>query len=111
MQAFRALRLRSEIVVRKLAIAFVAALTLASCASNPATGGRNVVLSSTKSEIEQSRRYYQQIIQTYGLYEDQAVQDYVNAVGQKVARNSDLPDWKFTFTVLDDDSVNAFTTG
>src|SRR6185295_3741591 len=28
-----------------------------------------------------------------------------------VAKHSDLPDWKFTFTVLDDESVNAFTTG
>jgi len=95
----------------KLVIAFVAALTLVSCASNPATGGHNVVLSSTKSEIEQSRRLYEQIIRAYGLYEDQAVQDYVNSVGQKVARNSDLPGWTFHFTVLDDDSVNAFTTG
>src|SRR5690349_9501120 len=98
-------------MIAKLAVAFLAAFTLVSCASNPATGGHNVVLSSTQSEIEQSRRLYQQIIQAYGLYEDQAVQDYVNAVGQKVAKHSDLPDWTFHFTVLDDDSVNAFTTG
>src|SRR4051812_42359524 len=95
----------------KLSVAFVAAFTLVSCASNPATGGHNVVLSSTKGEIEQSRRLYEQIIRAYGLYEDQAVQDYVNSVGQKVARNSDLPGWTFHFTVLDDESVNAFTTG
>jgi len=98
-------------MIRQLALAAVAVLALASCASNPATGGHNVVLSSTKSEIEQSRRLYEQIIRAYGLYEDQAVQDYVNAVGQKVAKHSDLPDWTFHFTVLDDESVNAFTTG
>jgi predicted Zn-dependent protease len=98
-------------MIRQLAVAVVAALTLVSCASNPATGGHNVVLSSTKSEIEQSRRLYEQIVRTYGLYEDQAVQDYVQAVGEKVAKRSDLPDWKFKFTVLDDESVNAFTTG
>jgi predicted Zn-dependent protease len=98
-------------MIRQLALAVVAALTLVSCASNPATGGKNVVLSSTKSEIEQSRRLYEQIVRAYGLYEDQAVQDYVNEVGQKVAKNSDLPDWTFKFTVLDDESVNAFTTG
>lgn len=102
-------------MIRKLAltaiVAFTIALTLAGCASNPATGGHNVVLSSTKGEIEQSRRLYQQIIQAYGLYDDQAVQDYVNSIGQKVAKASDLPDWTFHFTVLDDESVNAFTTG
>jgi predicted Zn-dependent protease len=98
-------------MIQKIAVALAAAFTLVSCATNPATGGRNVVLSSTKSEIEQSRRLYEQIVRAYGLYEDQAVQDYVNAVGQKVAKNSDLPDWTFKFTVLDDESVNAFTTG
>jgi len=98
-------------MIAKLAVALAAAFTFVGCASNPATGGHNVVLSSTKSEIEQSRRLYLQIIQAYGLYEDQAVQDYVNAVGQKVAKHSDLADWTFHFTVLDDDSVNAFTTG
>ncbi len=98
-------------MIRKLAIALTAALMVVGCASNPATGGHNVVLSSTKSEIEQSRRLYEQIVRAYGLYEDQALQDYVNSVGQKVARNSELADWTFHFTVLDDESVNAFTTG
>ena len=83
----------------------------AGCATNPANGGHNVVLGTQKGEKEQSRRYYQQIIQAYGLYEDQAVQEYVSKVGNKVARHSDLPDWEYHFTVLDDDSVNAFTTG
>jgi predicted Zn-dependent protease len=98
---------------RHLAAVVIAALaTLAAgCATNPANGGHNVVLGTQKGEKEQSRRYYQQIIQAYGLYEDQAVQEYVSKVGNKVARNSDLPDWEYHFTVLDDDSVNAFTTG
>ena len=98
---------------RRLAVVVIAALTVfaAGCATNPANGSKNVVLGTQKGEIEQSRRYYQQIIQAYGLYEDQAVQDYVSKVGNKVARHSDLPDWEYHFTVLDDDSVNAFTTG
>jgi predicted Zn-dependent protease len=98
-------------VVRQLAIALVAAVVVTSCATNPATGGKNVVMGTTQGEKEQSRRYYDQIIAAYGLYEDQAVQDYVNAVGQRVARNSHLSGWDFKFTVLDDESINAFTTG
>jgi predicted Zn-dependent protease len=95
------------------AVAVLAALAVfaSGCATNPATGKQNVVLGTTKGEKEQSRRYYEQIIRAYGLYEDQAVQDYVSRVGNKVARNSDLPDWEYHFTVLDDESVNAFTTG
>jgi len=98
-------------VLRKFVPALLAACLVTSCSTNPATGGKNVVMSSTQSEKEQSRRYYDQIIAAYGLYEDQSVQDYVNAVGQRVARNSHLSDWEFHFTVLDDESINAFTTG
>jgi predicted Zn-dependent protease len=68
-------------------------------------------MGTQQGEKEQSRRYYEQIIKAYGLYEDQALQDYVQMVGAKVAHNSHLPDWDFKFTVLDDESVNAFTTG
>ncbi|HXS30822.1 MAG TPA: M48 family metalloprotease, partial [Steroidobacteraceae bacterium] len=64
-----------------------------------------------KSEVEAARRQYQEITRFYGVYEDQTVQDYVNAIGQRVARHSDMPDMEWHFTVLDDGSINAFTTG
>jgi predicted Zn-dependent protease len=63
------------------------------------------------AESESSRKAHVEILKVYGLYEDQAMQDYVNQVGTRVARNSDWPDTEFKFFVLDDDSINAFTTG
>ena len=101
-------------MMRKLVIATVAAITAfaaVGCSSNPATGGSNVVFGSMQGEKERARRTYQQVIQFYGLYEDQAVQDYVQKVGSKVAKNSHLADWDFKFIVVDDEAVNAFTTG
>jgi len=92
-------------------LALIAGALLSGCASNPATGGSNVVLSSMKGEIESGRKAYEQIVRAYGLYDNQAVQDYVSAVGQRVARQSDMPDAEFKFVVVDDDSINAFTTG
>jgi predicted Zn-dependent protease len=98
-------------MIRQVAAALLAALAVTGCATNPVSGRPNVVMGTTQGEKEQSRRYYQQIIQAYGLYEDQALQDYVQMVGAKIAKNSHLPDWEFKFTVLDDESINAFTTG
>ena len=75
-------------MVRKLLVAVIAAATVlavAACATNPATGGHNVVFTSVKGEQEQAKRVHLEIIQFYGLYEDQAVQDYVQSVGAKVA--------------------------
>jgi len=62
-------------------------------------------------ESETSRKAHAEIIKAYGVYEDQAVQEYVSEVGQRVARVSDLPANEFKFLVIDDDSINAFTTG
>jgi predicted Zn-dependent protease len=98
-------------VFRNVAAALIAALAVTGCATNPVSGRPNVVMGTQQGEKEQARRYYEQIIRAYGLYEDQALQDYVQMVGAKVAKNSHLPDWDFKFTVLDDESVNAFTTG
>jgi predicted Zn-dependent protease len=100
-------------MIRRVALAAAVAALVAvyGCASNPATGGHNVVLTSTRGEQESARRIHTQVIQVYGLYEDQAVQDYVQRVGARLAANTPLASWNFKFFVLDDDSVNAFTTG
>ncbi len=99
-------------MIRKLTLAVVAvAAGMAGCTTNPATGGHNVVFTTTKGEQENARRIHTQVMQVYGLYEDQAVQDYVQKVGARVAANTPLASWNFKFFVLDDDSVNAFTVG
>jgi predicted Zn-dependent protease len=100
-------------MVRKLAVAAAAAIGLgtAACSTNPATGGHNVVFTSVKGEQEQAKRIHLEIIQFYGLYEDQAVQDYVQSVGARVAAQTPIANWNFKFFVLDDDQVNAFTPG
>src|SRR5687767_1600 len=81
---------------------------LASCATNPVTGKRDVAIISQKGEIEQGRKAHEQVIKFYGIYEDQALQDYVNELGQRLARNSHRPDLEWHFTVVDADDINAF---
>jgi predicted Zn-dependent protease len=93
------------------AVACAAALAAGSCATNPESGSHHVVFSSVKGEQENARRIHQQIVKFYGLYQDQALQDYVQMVGTRVARNTPIADWDFKFFVLDDDSLNAFTIG
>lgn len=62
-------------------------------------------------ESASSRKAHEQILKAYGVYDNQALQDYVSEVGQRVARQSSLGDQEWKFVVLDDDSINAFTTG
>ncbi len=89
--------------------ALAAALTFAAGAPAPATAAP--AAPKAMKESETSRKAHTQIIQAYGVYDDQSLQDYVSEVGQRIARQSDLPGNEFKFLVLDDDSINAFTTG
>ena len=74
-------------------------------ATKPATTKRR------SQESSSSRKAHEQILKAYGIYADQALQDYVSEIGQRVARQSSMPDEEWKFVVLDDDSINAFTTG
>jgi predicted Zn-dependent protease len=84
------------------------ALALPGCATNPVTGKTDVVTMSAAQEAEIGRKMHPQILQQYGRYEDEALQAYVNDVGQRIAKVSHLPNLQFTFTVLDSPEINAF---
>lgn len=83
-------------------------LALGACAVNPVTGEQDFVIISEAEEIEQGRRYHKEIIATYGVYDDPALQQYVNRIGQELAAKSHRSNLKFTFTVLDSPDINAF---
>ncbi|MFT5180929.1 MAG: putative Zn-dependent protease, partial [Alphaproteobacteria bacterium] len=64
---------------------------------------------SPEDELRVGREQHPKILQEFGgAYDHTRATAYVNAVGQKLARRSDLPDLKYTFTVLDSDVINAF---
>ena len=90
-----------------LAVLF-AALAMTGCATNPVTGKQDVVLMSEADEIRLGQQQHAQIMQEYARYEDEALQDYVNQVGQKIVAVSHRPQMQFTFTVLDSEQINAF---
>ncbi|MEJ0086204.1 MAG: M48 family metalloprotease [Pseudomonadota bacterium] len=81
------------------------------CVSNPSTGGKSVGVGGMEGEKKTVQKNHQEIVKALGLYDDQATQEYVNVVGQRVALVSDLPNEEFKFFVIDDEAINAFTTG
>ena len=91
-----------------LSSALLALATVAGCARNPVTGGTDATIVSEKGEIEQGRKAHEQVKRFFGVYEDQALQDYVNELGQRLARVSHRPDLEWHFTVTDGDRINAF---
>jgi predicted Zn-dependent protease len=93
---------------RTFAAALATLLALSGCATNPVTGKSDVVTMSAAQEVEIGRKMHPQILQQYGRFEDPALQDYVNGIGQRIAAKSHRPELQYTFTVLDSEEVNAF---
>jgi predicted Zn-dependent protease len=97
-------------VLRRTAFALATAGCLlgTACAVNPATGKKQLVLITERQEIEIGRETDKAISTEMGLYDDEALQAYVQDVGDRLAARSERPDLDWTFRVLDDPVVNAF---
>jgi predicted Zn-dependent protease len=95
---------------RRLAtvVTAVVLMFLAACATNPATGKRQLSLIGEQQEIAMGREAAQSALQQYGRYPDDELQSYVAEVGDRLAAASEKPELPWTFTVVDDPTVNAF---
>jgi predicted Zn-dependent protease len=87
---------------------FASAAWSAGCATNPATGKKQLSFVSRDKELEMGRQSDPAVIQEYGLYGDSALAKYVQYVGMRVAKASHLPDLEWHFRLLDSPVVNAF---
>jgi len=89
------------------AAAALASLALA-CVTNPATGRREFSLVSEGQEISMGQDAAKQVKATMPAYPDAQLQAYVSGIGMKIAKASERPNLPWSFTVLDDSTVNAF---
>ena len=94
-------------MMKRLVPLFCAALAL-TCARNPATGQRELMLVSEAQEIAIGKENDPQIVAQMGLVPDSGLQRYVSGLGLALARTSERPNLPWTFRVLDDPIVNAF---
>ena len=84
-------------------------LIVTGCVQNKATGDRQLVILSQDEENNIGAREHPKIIKAFGgIYEDKNLQEYINNIGNRLAFNSELPDIRWTFTILDSPVVNAF---
>ncbi len=90
-----------------LLVACIATI-LGGCAQNPVSGQQDFVMMSESQEIAMGRAADADVRKQYKVYANPALQNYVNDVGQKIARHSHRPNLHYHFTVLDSPEINAF---
>ncbi len=103
--------MRLRLALPSLLIMLGSLTLLAGCGTqvvNPVTGETERTVMTEQDEIAEGQKSHQQVIKEYGVYDNPRVQAYVNEVGQKLAAQSQRPNLKWTFTVLDSTEINAF---
>ncbi len=67
---------------------------------------------SDRQEVSLGKQINQQFLKRgdIKLYKNQAANEYVNRIGQRLAAVSDRSNIPYTFQVVEDDSINAFAT-
>jgi predicted Zn-dependent protease len=81
---------------------------VAACATNPATGKKELILVSEDQEVQMGQAEAKRTISQLGAYADSELQNYVSSIGKKLAAVSERPQLPWTFTIVDDPQVNAF---
>lgn len=79
-----------------------------SCATNPVTGKKQLILLSKDQEIAMGMQANPEVMATYGDYPDKQLQQFISTKGQQMAKISHRPDLEYHFQILDSPVVNAF---
>lgn len=67
----------------------------------------NVSAISLEDEIKLGQEEHLKIVAQFGVYRNKDLQTYVDMVGQRVAKHSSRPEITYTFTILNDEMINA----
>ena len=101
----------SAVLRTRVVASLLGAALLASCGTtmvNPVTGQNERTVMDESAEIAQGKQAHAQVMQEYGVYNNPAVQAYVNDLGQRLAKQSHRANLEWHFTVLDSPEINAF---
>ena len=61
-------------------------------------------------EISIGASYHESILKESKILDNKELNDYFDNLGQKLAKKSHRPNLKWTFTIIDDPTFNAFAT-
>jgi predicted Zn-dependent protease len=89
---------------------FFALIGTPGCTTNPATGESSfTAFMSPAQEKQVGAEQHPKLVREFGgTYDDAEVAAYVERVGQALAKHAEVQDIQYSFTVIDDDGINAF---
>jgi predicted Zn-dependent protease len=91
-----------------LGVFITSLISITGCSTNPVTGKKDFSLITNDQELAMGAQAHNSVIKQKKPYNNPGLQAYVNNIGQQLAKQSHRNDIRYTFTVLDDPTVNAF---
>ncbi|HKI89555.1 MAG TPA: M48 family metalloprotease [Draconibacterium sp.] len=95
-------------IVTRLILAFATVLLIPSCAINPVTGKRQLMLMTESQEKSLGAQYDPTVVSTFGVYQDDELQSFIEKEGAELGKISHRPNLEYHFRILDSPVVNAF---
>jgi predicted Zn-dependent protease len=92
----------------KVTLLFFVVLLVDSCAINPVTGKKQLMLMSEAQEEQMGAQYDPQVISTFGEYKNDQLLAFLQARADEMGKVSHRPSVKYHVRLLDSPVVNAF---
>jgi len=92
----------------KLTLLFLTTLIVFSCAVNPVTGKRQIMLMSEEQEVQMGLAYDPQVVATFGEYRSDNLLNFISAKTKEMGTISHRPNLQYHIKILDSPVVNAF---
>jgi len=83
-------------------------LMFISCATTGPGGKKDIILISTQEEVQLGKEISLEVESQEKILQDPVVTNYVNQVGQAIAKITDRSNLNYSFKVLESEQVNAF---
>ncbi len=98
----------SYITIRWFLWVFGLLLAVGGCAVNPLTGAEEPMLMSVNEELALGARMAPEVERELnGAIPNEALQRYIDRIGQRIARFSQRPDWEYRYVAVEDAMINA----
>lgn len=95
-------------LIKEIALSLVFIFAVISCAVNPVTGKKQLMLMSEAQEVQMGAKYDPQVIATFGEYQDEQILSFIQTKADEMGKISHRPNLKYHVKILDSPVINAF---
>lgn len=92
----------------KIGLLFLIGVLMAGCTKTPVTNRSQFILLSSQEEMSMGATEAKKVVETSKVSTDKVLQARIKRIGERIAAVSGHSEYSWEFTVIEDDTLNAF---